>query len=106
EKGVPLVFERSPDVPRYVWVDHLKLREVLLNLLSNALKFTAEGSVTLRVYPLAPDAGPAVGLSFAVADTGPGIAPEELGRVFEAFVQSQAGRQASEGTGLGLAISR
>jgi signal transduction histidine kinase/ligand-binding sensor domain-containing protein/CheY-like chemotaxis protein len=106
EKELQLVFDRSPDVPRHICVDQLKLRAVLLNLLGNALKFTAAGRVCLRVYALSQGPDSTLRLAFRVTDTGPGIAPEELSSVFEAFVQSQAGRKAKEGAGLGLAISQ
>jgi signal transduction histidine kinase/ligand-binding sensor domain-containing protein/FixJ family two-component response regulator len=103
-KGLTLTLERGRDVPRVVQVDQLKLREVLLNLLGNALKFTDRGGVVLRVASAAPAIGEACRVAFAVTDTGPGITPEELGTVFEAFVQARLGRERPEGTGLGLAI--
>ncbi|KRB18940.1 MULTISPECIES: ATP-binding protein [unclassified Rhizobacter] len=79
----------------------LKLRQVLVNLLGNAIKFTAQGSVTLAVRMVGDG-----WLQVGVTDTGVGIAAAELRMLGEAFVQAQAGRQAAEGTGLGLAISR
>ncbi|HEY1016384.1 MAG TPA: ATP-binding protein, partial [Herpetosiphonaceae bacterium] len=106
EKKLQLLFERDPATPRYVRGDDLKLRQVLINLLNNALKFTAEGGVALRVAPLADGAAPGSSrLRFEIEDTGPGIAAEELGTLFEAFTQTASGRQAQEGTGLGLPIS-
>ncbi len=100
EKGIALHLEVSPEVPRGVITDATKLRQVLVNLAGNAIKFTDEGSVTLRVCE------PAIGtLRFEIEDTGVGMTPEELERVFEAFAQADAGKQAG-GTGLGLAISR
>lgn len=104
EKGLQLFFERAADVPRYVSTDQSKLRQVLINLLSNAVKFTHKGGVTLRVgaYPQ-PDGTQR--LAFEVEDTGVGIAPEELPRLFDPFVQTSSGEKAQEGTGLGLAIS-
>ncbi|MEL7523260.1 MAG: ATP-binding protein, partial [Cyanobacteria bacterium J06553_1] len=83
--------------------DERKLRQVLINLLNNALKFTEKGSVTLRVR--ADDDNPHL-LWFEVEDTGAGIKPEELDILFDAFTQTETGRQAEEGTGLGLPISR
>jgi signal transduction histidine kinase len=114
-KDLQLNFAIDPAVPRYLRADEGKLRQVLLNLLDNAIKFTDTGSVTLRVglehqndefstqhsAPIAP-----CSLHFEVQDTGQGIAPEDLARIFEAFVQSEAGHKACEGTGLGLAISK
>lgn len=100
DKGLTLKFERREDVPRYVRADEGKLRQVLINLLSNGVKFTDSGSVTL-------EAGYAdQRLNFDITDTGAGIDPEELGILFNAFVQTESGRHAQEGTGLGLPISQ
>ncbi len=99
-KGLRLRFERQADLPQYVQTDESKLRQVLINLLGNAIKFTQVGSVSLRVR------GTPQTLHFEVEDTGPGIAPSELTTVFDAFVQTATGRQSQEGTGLGLPISR
>jgi signal transduction histidine kinase/ligand-binding sensor domain-containing protein len=96
-KGLALRVERM-GLPPWVRGDEAKLRQILINLLGNAVKFTAAGSVTLRA---SWDDGRA---AFAVEDTGPGIAEEDRPRLFSPFVQGQAGL-ASEGTGLGLAIS-
>ena len=110
EKGLALDFYRAPDVPRYVRTDERKLRQVLLNLLGNAIKFTAKGGVALRVSYAAEretptsTAGPM--LRFEVQDTGVGIAPGEMDSLFQAFSQTASGKQSQEGTGLGLPISR
>ena len=120
ERGLTLVFEHAPEVPQYVRADGNKLRQVLINLLGNAVKFTEEGSVTLRVdsrtYGLeSKEYGsgsngelptPYSLLRFEVEDTGTGIAPEEMGAVFDPFVQTESGRKFQEGTGLGLPISQ
>jgi signal transduction histidine kinase len=103
QKNLTLSIDRAPDVPRGVRADVVKLRQVLINLLGNALKFTREGAVSLEVAVACADP---CRLRFAVSDTGPGIAPEDLTRLGEAFVQAQAGQRALEGSGLGLAISR
>jgi PAS domain S-box-containing protein len=110
EKELIMSTRRAEDVPRYVQSDEAKLRQVLGNLLGNAVKFTQEGSVALRVsvagiIPTTQYAAAAT-LHFEVEDTGPGIAPEELGLVFDPFVQASAEQQPREGTGLGLSISR
>ncbi len=102
-KSLQLLFERHPNTPNYVRTDERKLRQVLINLLNNALKFTTEGGVTLRVKA---DAANDKLLLFEIADTGAGIAPEELNTLFDAFTQTETGRQSEEGTGLGLPISR
>lgn len=108
-----LILDRSDNLPRYIYTDGVKLRQVLLNLLGNAIKFTQQGEVVLSVsfrenldkhdkHPVSQD----YTLNFQVSDTGDGIAPEELDKLFKAFSQTESGRQAQEGTGLGLAISR
>jgi signal transduction histidine kinase/ligand-binding sensor domain-containing protein/CheY-like chemotaxis protein len=105
DKGVQLIFERSPGVHRLIHSDQLRLREVLINLLGNALKFTDRGSVTLRVTESGNVDHDSFRMAFEVVDTGPGISPEELKTVFEPFVQSRTGRELRKGTGLGLTIS-
>ncbi|WP_437296244.1 ATP-binding protein [Sorangium sp. So ce426] len=117
KRGLTLRVEREQDVPRHVHGDEGKLRQVLINLLGNALKFTPRGSVTLRASSRrstgvreggAPDGAAAgrVRVSFEVTDTGRGMAKAELAELFEAFGQTATGRQSREGTGLGLHISR
>ncbi|HNL98745.1 MAG TPA: ATP-binding protein, partial [Accumulibacter sp.] len=129
QKGLALDVVRHDDTPRYVRTDTAKLRQVLINLLGNAVKFTERGHVALSVS-LAPDAphrseatdspdaaappaapNPPAGawrcrLRFTVVDSGPGIAPDERQHLFQAFAQTHSGMRAQEGTGLGLAISR
>lgn len=110
KKNLQLLFERTEDVPRFVKADERKLRQILLNLLGNAVKFTKEGGVALRVRSERGE-GTKIGndslqLLFEVEDSGPGIANEDRTRVFEAFTQTQSGHDTKEGTGLGLAISR
>ena len=99
-KGLQLLFECASDTPQYVYTDKGKLRQVLLNLLGNAIKFTQAGKVVLRVGSIPHT------LHFEVADTGPGIALDEMGTLFEAFTQTKTGHQSQEGTGLGLPISQ
>ena len=106
EKGLQVICDRAPDVPRYVRTDDVKLRQVLINLLSNAIKFTSEGGVSVRVRLKSNVKSPNSQLNFEVEDTGSGIAPDELDSLFEAFVQTQTGKESQEGTGLGLPISR
>lgn len=99
-KGIQIIVERHPEVPQYIQADESKLRQVLINLISNGIKFTQEGGVILRVE-YQPEK-----LIFEVEDTGAGIAPEELENLFTAFVQTETGRKSQEGTGLGLPISK
>ncbi len=104
-KGLVLEFEYANNIPQYIQADASKLRQVLLNLLGNAIKFTKVGKVVLRVSPDLVEL-PASYLNFEVIDTGSGIAAEEIKLLFEAFGQTETGRSSQQGTGLGLAISR
>ncbi|NJO41712.1 MAG: response regulator [Cyanobacteria bacterium RU_5_0] len=131
-KGLLLIFDRASEVPQYIQTDEGKLRQVLINLLDNAIKFTQIGRVRLWVgveppkkVPLHSDpsgeaSDPSIGLQprspsvtlpatrlwFEVSDTGSGIAPTELNDLFEPFVQAETGRKSQQGTGLGLRISQ
>ncbi|MBE9128006.1 MULTISPECIES: GAF domain-containing protein [unclassified Coleofasciculus] len=131
-KNLQLVFDYDSTVPQYVRTDESKLRQVLINLLGNAIKFTSEGSVMLRVAVESGEGRIGNGetpapkkvqdltlesslysplptpysLCFEVSDTGSGIAPAELDTLFEAFIQTETGRKSLEGTGLGLPISQ
>jgi two-component system, chemotaxis family, sensor kinase Cph1 len=120
EKGISLIFKEDPDLPHYICSDEGKLRQILINLIGNAIKFTDEGGVTLRAglkrfqqtrqqgckcFPQIPSACCPLTLSFSVEDTGCGIASQNWDSIFEAFIQTDQGRHA-EGTGLGLPISR
>lgn len=98
-KSLSFVVEHSGVLPRYVYGDVNHLRQVLINLLGNAVKYTDKGGFSLRVMPLAD------GLRFEVADTGTGIALEDQSRIFLPFYQTDSGIAKGEGTGLGLAIS-
>jgi PAS domain S-box-containing protein len=115
-KQLLLQFEIAPNVPQYIVGDEGKLRQVLINLLGNAIKFTQTGGVTLRVwetiaaspnwssvYDEIPPGSPH--LCFEIEDTGTGIANDEQPHLFQPFVQTLSGSHAG-GTGLGLAISR
>ena len=104
-KGLQLQSELATGVPERVWGDPTRLRQVLLNLVGNAVKFTAQGQVDCRVS-IGAHEGTKVALSFTVQDTGIGIAPEQLGVVFEAFSQADTSTTRKfGGTGLGLSIS-
>ncbi len=128
DKGLQLIFKRSPQVPQWINTDEGKLRQILINLLSNAIKFTNYGSVLLstevtEIVPVetaslseaisstiettsdAIDSQLQSLLQFTVEDTGEGIPATHLEKIFEAFEQTELGKQASEGTGLGLPIS-
>jgi PAS domain S-box-containing protein len=98
-KGLALHLMIDHNLPKRVVLDGRHLRQILLNLLGNAIKFTETGDVTLDITRV--DGG----VTFTVNDTGPGISPDELGVIFEAFTQTRQGASAG-GTGLGLTISR
>jgi signal transduction histidine kinase/DNA-binding response OmpR family regulator len=99
-KGLQFIIERPDTLPYQICTDERKLRQVLINLVSNAVKFTAAGQITLRIKIEQNHT-----LSFEIADTGAGIAPAELEQLFQPFIQTESGRQIQEGTGLGLAIA-
>lgn len=128
-KSLEFIFERSPQVPQYIYTDESKLRQVLINLLGNAIKFTETGRVILRVkadknqnpepslltthYSAKPAASSRMEhprerrlLTFEVQDTGSGIVPADMGKLFKPFVQTEAGQKSHQGTGLGLSISQ
>jgi len=104
-KGLQLEFFGIDDLPRYAVTDENKLRQVLINLLGNAVKFTETGGVTVRV-DVKNRSFKAMRLLIEVEDTGPGIAEEEQEKAFLYFEQTLSGIQAQSGSGLGLSISR
>jgi signal transduction histidine kinase/CHASE2 domain-containing sensor protein/DNA-binding response OmpR family regulator len=121
-KQLTLVFKRAPDLPQYIKTDEGKLRQVLLNLVENGIKFTNVGGVVLRVRAeqirddeqekttfqkshLANVCN-TITLYFEVEDSGVGIAVEDLETLFQPFTQTHSGQQSPGGTGLGLTISR
>ena len=104
-KNLLLVFDVAPDLPQAVRADSKRLRQVLLNLLGNAVKFSDRGEVRLRVVRL-PGQGAQARLHFEVEDTGIGISEEQLKTLFQRFEQVGDMRRRAGGTGLGLAIGR
>lgn len=103
EKDLSFAYLEAGELPEFLRGDERKLRQILLNLLSNALKYTCQGGVTLRVGYLREGTG----LFWCeVIDTGIGIPEEKLESVFEPFTQLASNRQVTEGTGLGLTISK
>jgi len=106
EKGITLDHHVAPGLPGMIVTDHVRLRQIITNLLSNALKFTAQGTVSLHVEADAlPDGRP--GLRIQVRDTGCGIPPELHSRLFKPFSQADSSATRTHGgTGLGLAISQ
>ncbi|MDZ7856336.1 response regulator [Sphaerotilus sp.] len=107
EKGLELGFHEAPGLPATVVTDPLRVRQVLTNLVSNAIKFTEHGEITVSLRPASASAEGNVLLVFSVKDTGIGIAADMLPRLFNAFTQVHVGlARRYGGTGLGLAISR
>ncbi|MFN8630429.1 MAG: ATP-binding protein [Chloroflexota bacterium] len=107
ERGLDFVVAVAGEVPDAIASDRIRLQQVLANLVANALKFTARGEVRVGLdWEPGRETGDGT-LILSVADTGPGIAPEQRDRIFEPFVQGDASiRRTYGGTGLGLAISR
>ena len=109
-KNLQLQFDCALKVPQYICTDEMKLWQVLINLISNAIKFTSSGSVSVKVglnADMHRDRGETT-ITFEVTDTGVGITAEELENLFQPFpfVQTSSGQQLQQGTGLGLTISR
>lgn len=106
ESDIELVIAVHPDIPLTLVGDALRLKQVLINLLSNAMKFTEKGEVVVRVQVKALHAGQ-IELDFSVADTGIGIHPEQASHLFDSFAQADASTTRNYGgTGLGLAICK
>ncbi len=106
DKNVRLAVELSSETPDQLYGDEVRIKQILINMLNNAVKFTNEGQITLTIFheKLSEDT---CRLNISVADTGIGIKKEEMDRIFESFTQVDTKRNRSvEGTGLGLAISR
>lgn len=126
QKGLAFSYDAPADLPHLVYADHNRLRQVLLNLLENAVKYTKQGNVTFRVTLSSPpdfprqgeerksppplveagDQYPAARLRFAIEDTGPGIPSEQLKGIFQPFQQADPYKLREGGTGLGLSVSQ
>ena len=106
EKGLELLFDIAPDIPRSLLGDPLRLGQILINLVSNAVKFTEQGYVHLQVRQQARD-DDQLTLQFTIRDTGIGMTPEQTSRLFQAFTQADGSTtRRFGGTGLGLTIAR
>jgi CheY-like chemotaxis protein/two-component sensor histidine kinase len=104
-KQIQLIFETSADLPQYIVADEQKLRQIFINLIGNAIKFTDNGGVTVRTRVDKANDETSL-LIVEIEDTGPGIPEDELGKLFKQFEQTRAGIESSSGTGLGLALSQ
>jgi PAS domain S-box-containing protein len=115
EKELSFDVNIHPEVPPYIYTDEGKLRQILINLIGNAIKFTDTGNICVRVYvrSIPDDSQAIIGeyselpriLCFDVEDTGAGISDAEVSTLFKPFVQTSSGKRSQEGTGLGLSIS-
>ena len=113
EQGIELELDIDENVPRYIKTDQVKLRQVLINLINNAIKFTKEGMVKVSISNGRYEKIVTEGiqkqqhlLNFKIQDSGPGILGSEQDMVFKPFVQTKVGQRVVEGAGLGLPISR
>lgn len=108
-KGLELFLNYSPELPKYVYGDGKRLRQIVLNLVSNAVKFTERGEIMVNAYKLSEDdADKTITVRIEVRDTGPGLSEEEQNQIFEPFYQASQKQQHREdysGTGLGTTIS-
>lgn len=106
-KHIQFRVERSSDTPQYIQADNNKLRQILINLLDNAVKYTDEGCVTLRIDTEKGNSQTFPSrLHFEIEDSGMGIPPEEMEDIFDPFARSSDDNRQKKGTGLGLSISR
>jgi PAS domain S-box-containing protein len=106
-RGISLSINTDAEVPPVLVGDAMRLQQILINLVGNAIKFTERGGVTVRATLAAPDQGSGASVRFSVRDTGIGMAPEQQSRLFTAFSQADASTtRRFGGTGLGLAICR
>jgi signal transduction histidine kinase/DNA-binding response OmpR family regulator len=107
QKGIEFIYLPDPNLPEAIEADEKRLRQVAINLLGNAIKFTDRGSVTFKVELLEPNTSiPLPRLKFQIEDTGIGIEADRIDQIFQAFEQVGDRQRHSEGTGLGLAISQ
>lgn len=107
QKGLDFIYQPDPNLPLGIEADEKRLRQVLLNLLGNAIKFTDRGIITLKVEVQNPNTINSLSrINFQIIDTGVGIAAHQLNKLFQAFEQVGERKRQSEGTGLGLAISQ
>ncbi len=106
QKKLDLFLKIAPEVPKFVWVDAVRLKQILINLLANAVKFTEKGSITLEAHVIAKDNEAQQTLRFAIIDTGIGILEKNKKKIFYAFSQEDSSTTKKfGGTGLGLTIS-
>lgn len=104
-KGLEMLLNVSPDLPKYIWADAIRLKQILINLLGNSSKFTEKGEIELKIEAISSQEDQTT-IRFGVRDTGIGIQPEKMSKIFEAFSQEDSSTTKKYGgTGLGLTIS-
>ena len=108
QKGITFSSAPLPELPLFIYGAETRLRQVLLNLLSNAIKFTDRGEVSFKIsiLPSSDNSEQKIALKFEISDTGIGISPENVKKLFQPFTQVSVDRYKTEGTGLGLSISQ
>jgi signal transduction histidine kinase len=106
QKDLKLILTLSPDCPHYIWADPVRLRQVLINLVGNSIKFTHQGEIELIIQLIGKNSNGRSSIRFTVRDTGIGIGPENREKIFEAFAQGDSSSTKKYGgTGLGLTIA-
>ncbi len=106
EKGLEILINISPQIPHFIWTDSIRLKQILVNLLGNAVKFTKVGEIEFKVELLSNSVSEVANFRFSVRDTGVGIAPQNIHKIFHAFSQEDSSTTRKfGGTGLGLTIS-
>lgn len=106
EKGLFLTIKWDANLPQFVFADEGKIRQILINLIGNAIKFTTTGGITVRAKSAEQTDAKKTMLIFEVQDTGPGVTKEDENALFEPFVQTKTGEASKVGSGLGLSIAR
>jgi signal transduction histidine kinase/DNA-binding NarL/FixJ family response regulator len=106
DKDLGFIVEQAPDIPNFIKNDPIKMRQILINLIGNAIKYTKQGRVIFRTMVIRKESPVKEQLGFEVEDTGPGIPLEDRERIFQPFVQLGNKPQTEPGTGLGLAICK
>lgn len=104
-KDLRFALDMHSDLVHYIRIDEKKLRQILINILGNSIKYTDEGGVSLRVKSTLEDKAQTCIISFEIEDSGRGMSKDELENIFDPFVQVSSSRDVTEGTGLGLAIT-
>jgi signal transduction histidine kinase/DNA-binding response OmpR family regulator len=106
QKGIYFIYQPNQQLPRHIHADEKRLRQVLINLLGNAIKFTDRGGVTFKVEIVGDRKPHLQKIRFQIADTGVGMSPQQIEKIFQPFEQVGSVQKQAEGTGLGLAISQ